>query len=66
MMNEIVGWVCGLLMILAVVGGSLYGCQQSNNKYYDALNKCTDRGGTWVPNTNGVNTGLCISPRPAN
>ena len=62
-MSEIVGWVSGVIIVALLVGGVFYGCQQSSTRYYDAMNKCTERGGTWVPSNNSTYNGLCLYPR---
>jgi hypothetical protein len=46
-----------------IVGGSLYGCQQSRQAYYAAQTECVGHGGTWVPMNQYGNGAMCLNQR---
>ncbi len=49
--------------LFGVIGATMYSCQNARDQYYVAMNKCTDKNGTWVPKNDGSTyTGMCIYP----
>lgn len=42
----------GTIMVLGIVAGSVYGCDQARKHYYDAMETCVTHGGTFVPSVN--------------
>lgn len=57
-MNETITVVAIIaIAFLGLVVGVTYGVQSSNEKYYEAMNRCVSAGGTWIPTNN---TGACI------
>lgn len=48
MANAIIG-LCVTAVLFLLIGGTLYGCSNANNKYYQAQSECVQHGGTWIP-----------------
>jgi hypothetical protein len=48
-----IGWTCATIMVLGILTAIYYGAQNSNEKYYEAMNKCTAAGGTFIPTSRG-------------
>lgn len=64
-MTDKIAIICATIAVLGLIGASLYGCQQSRDTYYAAVNNCIARGGTWVPTGQSTdNQGACIASRP--
>lgn len=57
-MKELCYATAAVLAVSIMCGTSLYGCVDSNQRYYDAMNKCVTGGGSAIPQGNA--TILCI------
>ena len=52
-----IGWTCATTMVLGIVATIYFGVIDTNQRYYDSVNKCIVAGGSFVPQYGG---GLCM------
>jgi hypothetical protein len=52
-----IGWACATTMVLGIVAAIYFGVMDTNQRYYDSVNKCIAAGGSFVPQYGG---GLCM------
>jgi hypothetical protein len=48
-----IGWTCATVTILGIVTAIYFGIQDTNQKYYASMDKCTTAGGTFIPTSQG-------------
>ena len=53
-----IGWTCATVTILGIVTAIYFGTQDSNQKYYASMDKCTAVGGSFIPTSQG--NAICI------
>ena len=53
-----IGWTCATTIVLGVVTMIYFGVQSSNEKYYASMDKCTNAGGTFIPQSQGY--AICL------
>jgi hypothetical protein len=53
----------GLLAVVVLVCGVLYGCDRAGKDYYAAMRLCTEQGGSWVPVNSGTYSASCVYGR---
>jgi hypothetical protein len=52
------------LVIIAIVAGSVYGCQSASERYYNLAHDCTAKSGSFIPvEGNGGNNAICLINR---
>jgi hypothetical protein len=53
-----IGWTCATTIVLGIVTMIYFGVQSSNEKYYASMDKCTNAGGTFIPQSQG--NAICL------
>jgi len=53
-----IGWTCGTVIILGIVTAVYFGVQDTNQKYYASMDKCTTAGGSFIPQSQG--SAICM------
>lgn len=48
-----------VIVIAALIGGTLYGCGKADEQYYSLAQNCVSQGGSWVARNDY--SGLCIA-----
>ena len=53
------------LALVALAGGGIAGCTyvvgENNRQYYDAMHRCMEGGGTWIPVSTGGSSAACVA-----
>ena len=49
-----------VVIACAGVGGCTYTVSSNNQLYYDAMNRCTDSGGSFIPTKGDTSSAICL------
>jgi hypothetical protein len=52
-LDWLIGWSAATTIILGVVCAVYFGVQDTNQKYYDSMDKCITAGGSFIPQGRG-------------
>ena len=54
-----IGWIAAVIVSVSLISAVYFGIQNSNEKYYASMDKCTAAGGTFIP-TGGQSGAICL------
>jgi hypothetical protein len=56
----VAGILGGVLVVIALIFGVVWGANYVNGIYYATANKCIESGGQWLPMGPSASNGFCI------
>ena len=48
-----IAWTCGTVIILGILAAIYFGTNDTNQRYYASMDKCTAAGGSFIPTYQG-------------